>query len=416
VPYDPAEYQPALGHDHGFYGERYWRTHVPGKLKLPDLEERSRSDLTERSLFAVERILEKAPPGGRLLELGCASGSLLFLLREAGFEVQGLEMNAYVADFAGDRFGVSVSIGTVEKTSAEESWDVIVAIDVLEHLMNPLETMTVCRRRLSKAGVLFLQTPWYREEGVDWPMFLPAEHLHLFTEESVRSLLEAAGFGWMEVRESLFPYDMWIVAAASEPPLVSSGRSSSGSGEATPVLLALKDARKRLEAADRRVAALELDRQAHRELAREAGAELLEVRADQSSKSALIDRMSEEIVELRADQSAKAALIERITGESTALREDQSAKAALIERITGEATELRQDQAAKEELIERLDRDLVAIRDDQREKQNAIERTSAELTEARNELDRTGRDLARLRGRWSVRVGTRLRRALGGKE
>jgi len=406
-------------------------------LKLPDLEERSRSDLTERGIFAVERILEKAPPGGRLLELGCASGSLLFLLREAGFEVQGLEMNAYVADFAGDRFGVSVSIGTVEKTSADESWDVIVAIDVLEHLMNPLETMTVCRRRLSKAGVLFLQTPWYREEGVDWPMFLPAEHLHLFTEESVRSLLETAGFGWMEVRESLFPYDMWIVAAASEPPFVSSGRLSSGSGEATPVLLALKDARKRLEAADRRIADLELDRRAHRELASEAGAELLEVRADQSSKSALIDRMSEEIVELRADQSAKAevienlarestalredqsakaSLIERITGESTELREDQSAKAALIERITGEATELRQDQAAKEELIERLDRDLMAIRDDQREKQNAIERTSAELTEARDELDRTGRDLARLRGRWSVRVGTRLRRALGGKE
>ena len=400
-PYDPTEYQPAIDHDRGFYGEHYWRSRVPDQLRLPDLEERSHSDLTERAIFAVERILDRASAGGRLLELGCASGSLLFLLREAGFEVQGLEMSQYVADFAGGRFGVPVTVGTIEQTSADESWDVIVAIDVLEHLVNPLDTMSACRRHLAKRGLLFLQTPCYRSEGVDWSMFLPAEHLHLFGEESVRALLEAARFGWVEIRDSLFPYDMWIVAAASEPDSLPPGRT-----ETTPVLHALKDARQRLEAAERRVEEVELDRDAHRKIASQTTAELLEIREDQSVKSELIERVSREVTELRQDQSAKAELIERISREVTELRQDQSAKAELIESIDRELGEVRADQAGKEELIQRLDRELEASHADQREKEATIERTRAELTQ-------TVLDLAQLRNRWSVRVGTRLRRALG---
>src|SRR5262249_22904476 len=50
-------------------------------------------------------------------------------------------------------------------------------------------------------------------EAPDWSMFQPDEHIHLFTEGSIRQLLERAGFKALDVRPSLFPYDMWVVAS-----------------------------------------------------------------------------------------------------------------------------------------------------------------------------------------------------------
>ncbi len=46
-------------------------------------------------------------------------------------------------------------------------------------------------------------------------MLLPAEHLYLYTAESVRALLARAGFTVIEVTRSLFPHDMWVVASLS---------------------------------------------------------------------------------------------------------------------------------------------------------------------------------------------------------
>src|SRR4029453_1622899 len=50
-------------------------------------------------------------------------------------------------------------------------------------------------------------------------MFQKGEHIHLFTEESVRLLLERAGFRQILLRPSLFPYDMWVVATRGPLPI-----------------------------------------------------------------------------------------------------------------------------------------------------------------------------------------------------
>ena len=84
---------------------------------------------------------------------------------------------------------------------------------MLEHLKDPLETVRRCADLLAPDGVLLLQTPCYRGEGPEWSMFQEDEHIHLFTEESIRLLLGRAGFKDVRVEPSLFPYDMWVVAA-----------------------------------------------------------------------------------------------------------------------------------------------------------------------------------------------------------
>ena len=89
---------------------------------------------------------------------------------------------------------------------------------MLEHLKDPLDTARRCADLLAPDGVLLLQTPCYRGEGPDWSMFQEDEHVHLFTEESIRLLLERAGFQEMRVERSLFPYDMWVAASLGSLP------------------------------------------------------------------------------------------------------------------------------------------------------------------------------------------------------
>lgn len=398
--YDGADY--VSSEPSGFYGDRYWQQHVPDRLGLPGLEERARSDLSERAVFHLTRILERLAPGARVLELGCGAGSLTYLLGGAGFEASGVELGPAAIELARRHFGVEVHRGPLAEREPGGTFDAIVAIDVLEHLPEPLATVELCARRLARGGLLFLQTPCYRGDGPDWQMLLPREHLFLFTEDSIRRLLSAAGFAAVEVRDSLFPYDMWATAALDEH-LPHRPDPLAGVSPATVALIDARDAnlraagerdaidddRRSKEAVNERLgsklAAARGDQRAKEELLRRQDDELRRVHRDQDAKAALIDRLDGELEELRRDQTAKGDLIERLTADLDSIRRDQAAKGDLIERLTADLDTVRRDQSAKSDLIERLTPELEEVRDDHAARGELIERLSLELEEVRGD-------------------------------
>jgi 2-polyprenyl-3-methyl-5-hydroxy-6-metoxy-1,4-benzoquinol methylase len=197
--------------DDGLYGKRYWLEYQR-EHGLPDVRERARADLSERCVFWLERLLEAVRPPGRALEIGAGHGAFVSLLRELGFDAVGMDLSPWVVEFARATFGAPVRPGTLETVDLEPGFTCIAAFDVLEHLVDPLDTMRRCARLLAPDGVLLLQTPCYRGEGPHWAMFQPDEHVYLFSEASVRELLGRAGFRDLEIRPSLFPYDMWVAA------------------------------------------------------------------------------------------------------------------------------------------------------------------------------------------------------------
>jgi SAM-dependent methyltransferase len=314
-PYAPEDYRSPDG-ETGFYGRRYWEEHVPHVLRMPGLAERARTDTPDRSVYYLRRVLEHVTPGSSILEIGCAPGSLSYLLSQAGFAAVGLEIAQATVDFVRARFGVPVQRGSVEEVGAGGAFDAIVAIDLLEHLTHPLETLAAGALGLRGPGLLLLQTPCYSGEGADWEMLVPREHLYLYTEDSVRRLLAAAGFSTVEVSASLYAHDMWI-AAAREGPVVRRPDPEAG---VAPIALALLDAYAARERALR---------------------ELEEVRRDQASKEALIARISRELEDVRADQAAKEELIARLDAELVEVRADQEAKERVIEQLEHELRDPR---------------------------------------------------------------------------
>lgn len=145
---------------------------------------------------------------GRLLEVGCAHGFLLDHLKKRQWKVKGLEVSPLAAKYAIDELGLDVYCGKLEDADYEDdSFDIVLLLDVLEHLHRPFETLKEIGRVLAPEGVLVVQCPW---ELTHWeerseaflkkmkpctitPDAVPA-HLYFFDPDTLEAFMKKGGF------------------------------------------------------------------------------------------------------------------------------------------------------------------------------------------------------------------------------
>ena len=184
-----------------FYGKKYWDTHQKNVLELPDIYARSIKDLTERCLHWLQTVLKYKLPPANILELGCAHGGFVSILNKAGYKATGLELSPAIVEYAKKTFDVSILCGPIETQKIKpDSLDVIVLMDVIEHLIDPVSTMQHCISLLKKDGILIVQCPRYQEKMTYEEMvktnnpFLQQlkadEHLYLFSQSSIRKFFK----------------------------------------------------------------------------------------------------------------------------------------------------------------------------------------------------------------------------------
>jgi SAM-dependent methyltransferase len=168
--------------------------------------------------------------GGRLLEIGCAYG---FFLEEARrfYDVGGIEIADAAVTFCRAR-GLSVIAGMAEEVTLAQfgMLDVIVLLDVIEHLPDPHSTLELCKRHLNPGGVIVITTGdfsslYARIAGRNWRLMTPPQHLWFFTPESIRRLahslrleLEACDHPWKIVPLALIRFQMRRLLGLAAPP------------------------------------------------------------------------------------------------------------------------------------------------------------------------------------------------------
>ncbi len=134
-------------------------------------------------------------PPGRLLEIGCASGSYLHKMSSAGWAVEGIELPSLAAERA-RLSGHKVHVGAVESApDPDQRFDLVVAWMVLEHLHDPVLALQRIHDWTKPGGWLVASVPnadcWeFRVFGSAWYALHLPNHLWHPTKETLRMVLE----------------------------------------------------------------------------------------------------------------------------------------------------------------------------------------------------------------------------------
>lgn len=109
---------------------------------------------------SVRFLARHLPIGKRILDYGCGTGSFLAACSEHGYIPVGVDFDRDVARAAGERARCEgTSVTEFEAAIGSDLFDAIHLGDVLEHLPDPLVTLTALVGRLRAGGVLFVEGP-----------------------------------------------------------------------------------------------------------------------------------------------------------------------------------------------------------------------------------------------------------------
>lgn len=150
--------------------------------------------------------LPGAIPGHKyLLDVGCGKGSFIVRMREQGWDVEGLEVDADAVEYARSKNGLSVHLGSLEDNHfPDDTFDVITSNHVIEHVHDPISLIQECLRVLKPGGRLVLATPNIESFGHryferNWSHLDSPRHLRLFTMKTLRECATRAGFQSVDV-------------------------------------------------------------------------------------------------------------------------------------------------------------------------------------------------------------------------
>ena len=178
---------------------------IPSKDELnkyyTDSYERTRylSPITISRFNELLEGFEKYRKTGKILDIGAGYGFFLEIARQKGWDVYGTEITDEAVTHCKKK-GIKMSKGELQNISLEENtFDVIVAIEVLEHVNNPGEYIEHAHKALRKGGFFYITTPNFnailryhlrdKYNIIGYP-----NHLCYFTNKTLRKLVANYGF------------------------------------------------------------------------------------------------------------------------------------------------------------------------------------------------------------------------------
>lgn len=143
----------------------------------------------------------------RILDIGCGSGTLLNRLRSLGWTTLGVEPDPVAAE-KGRQLGLEIETGTIETIDwGNRTFDAITLQHVVEHMLDPVSTMSQIRKLLNPNGLVYIAIPnpnslgakWL---GPDWLGWDVPRHLHMFPGAALSKLLDQSGMQILSIRTS----------------------------------------------------------------------------------------------------------------------------------------------------------------------------------------------------------------------
>lgn len=158
---------------------------------------KARQDFIYRYLLS-----HQYPTDVRILDIGCGGGGLLSYLRERGYTaLAGIDLSPEAIAFCRSRGLTDVHLDDAQNvaTFSAESFDVIIASDVLEHLPEDAKALARWQDLLKPGGVLIVFVPAYQALWSERDVV--NKHITRYTRPRILAMAKAIG---LEVQQSSY--------------------------------------------------------------------------------------------------------------------------------------------------------------------------------------------------------------------
>ncbi len=156
---------------------------------------------------------------GRLLDIGSGSGHFLSGMKNAGWDVTGIEINDKARDISEKLFSLNVISPERTDTLKSGSYDCITLWHVLEHFHDPFHYAVEIKRLLKEEGICIAALPNSasydaRHYSGSWAAYDVPRHLWHFSPETFRLFSAKAGFRLKKIIP--LPPDVFYISMLSE--------------------------------------------------------------------------------------------------------------------------------------------------------------------------------------------------------
>lgn len=167
------------------------------------------NESVQKRLLANLKYIENFTNGGKLLDAGCGSGSLLRtvgLRSKHDWQLFGIDINNFLALTASRASGAKVQNKSLSKADYQnEYFDCITCFDTLEHDFNIEKNLLNLKRMLKKDGILIVQVPNHQSLmayilGKHWDWWSPPDHLIHFSAETLGKILTSLEFKIIDIK------------------------------------------------------------------------------------------------------------------------------------------------------------------------------------------------------------------------
>ncbi|WP_066424555.1 bifunctional 2-polyprenyl-6-hydroxyphenol methylase/3-demethylubiquinol 3-O-methyltransferase UbiG [Anabaena sp. 4-3] len=127
-----------------------------------------------------------------ILEAGCGTGGNLVMLSRHG-QISAMELDTMACQIANQRQVTQVKLGSLpDKIPFTDDYDLIVILDVLEHIDDDLATLKALYARLKPGGLLLITVPayqflWSRHDEIN-------HHKRRYILRSLKHIVKLAGY------------------------------------------------------------------------------------------------------------------------------------------------------------------------------------------------------------------------------
>jgi len=180
-------------------------------LKINDSRERN------NTFGPVYSLIQSKINKGTILDIGAGTGLFLSHFKSKGWKVDGVELTTDAVSYAEQHYKIKLKKGDFfDFHFKKNTLDVVTLNGALEHLYDPLETLTEIFSILKKGGLVVISVPNVESMGrvlfgKDWFPWQPPRHLYHFSPSTLSKMLQRAGFNNIAIHHNYHLQNKYIL-------------------------------------------------------------------------------------------------------------------------------------------------------------------------------------------------------------